>query len=63
MMPNKDGTGPLGQGAGTGRGNCGLGQRKFTNSARKRQLRRNAGGNGGSGWGRGLSQNNSSQNQ
>jgi hypothetical protein len=38
IMPNRDGTGPLGDGAGTGwgRGNCGANLRKGLNSARRR---------------------------
>lgn len=70
-MPNKDGTGPLGQGAGTGRlkGSCAADRGNASNNPGKRQGRRNGGGggngprsNGGNGGrGRGLNNPNNPQ--
>ncbi len=66
-MPNKDGTGPLGQGPGTGRtrGGCGAGRGNNANNASQGQGRRKAGGNlaGSSGRAHGLGKNNTDNTQ
>lgn len=54
-MPNKDGTGPMSQGPGTGRlrGRCGAGRGNNSNNCGQRQGRRNFGSNGPRGIGGG----------
>ncbi|HPF21777.1 MAG TPA: DUF5320 domain-containing protein [Syntrophomonas sp.] len=60
-MPNKDGTGPMGQGAGTGRlkGGCAAGRGNNKNNSPGKGLgRRNSGNNGPQNGGRGQGANN-----
>lgn len=64
-MPNRDGTGPVGQGAGTGRlrGWCAVDRNRIINNPRRGTGYRNGGSNGPKGtggWGRGFSNNNAS---
>ncbi|NLV20738.1 MAG: DUF5320 domain-containing protein [Syntrophomonadaceae bacterium] len=60
-MPNRDGTGPMGQGSGTGRlrGGCAVGRgNNKNNPAEKDPGRRNSGNNGPQNGGRGRGLNN-----